>query len=229
MKKAISIFVLLGMVLFSSFAWAQSESKSKDLGVYIGVFGGGVFPEDLEMTDTRSPYVNLGDLDLDNGYIVGLKVGYNPPTLQYLGIELEFNHIADTDAGTQYCYTTNGTRVNVEGKASISSLFLNFILRHPEGRYHPYVGVGPGWAWFDFDDVRQSFTYGGVGFTTTKQDDSDSVFAYQILAGIEIDLIKNMSLDLGYKYYHCKPDVDKFGVDLDYSAHIATVGLKFLF
>jgi len=203
--------------------------KFHDVGMYIGFLGGVVFPQDLKINNDVAGGPSVNDISLNKGYLVGAKFGVYPFPDRVLAIEWEYNHLANTDADTQYAYTSGGVNVNLEGKLTADSIFINFKLRYPEGKLHPYIGFGPGWSWVKFADVRSSANVGGATFITSKQDDSDNRFAYQVLAGVDIDIVSNLALSLGYKYYHVEPSLSKFQVDLRYSAHIGTIGLNFMF
>ncbi len=222
MKKI--IFICMAFVFSSSVVMAQDKT-----GLYVGILGGTVFPADLEVTD-KSPTdpVTVADQDLDNGYVFGAKVGCLLPNKMF-GLELEYNYVDATDAGTQYAYTYLGFPVNLEGKISMNNLFLNLILRHPHGKFHPYIGIGPGWAWVDYDDMKLSLNIGGLNISTVPQSESDNTFAFQVLAGVEADISPEASFVLGYKYLQCEPELSKFQVDTRYRAHMITAGLNYYF
>jgi opacity protein-like surface antigen len=221
MKRIISIVSAVLIIFCSTFSLAAEK--------YIEVYAGGVFPQDLEVTDKVAPAVSIKDLDLDNGYTAGIKAGFVLPSWEYLCPEIEFFHITGTDGDTQHAYTYSGVDVNLEGNVTVSSLFLNAKFRKPDGRFHPYAGFGIGWAWMDWDDVRASATVSDITFITSKESESDNGLAWQLFAGIEYDLVENLALTAGWKYFIFEADMDKFQAEVDYAAHMVTVGLRFSF
>ncbi len=221
MKQIISIVSAALIILCSSLGLAAEK--------YIEVYAGGVFPQDLEVTDKVAPVVSVKDLDLDNGYTAGIKAGFVLPSWEYLCPEIEFFHITGTDGDTQYAYTDSGFDINMEGDVTITSLFLNAKFRKPDGKFHPYAGFGIGWAWVDWDNVKASIAVGNILFSSAPQSESDNGLAYQLFAGLEYDLMENMALTVGWKYFMFEADMDKFQAEIDYAAHMATVGLRFSF
>ena len=65
----------------------------------------------------------------------------------------------------------------------------------------------------------------------------DTVFAWQILLGVEIDLTNNLSMDIGYRYFAAEANDDDhhdyyyeyYGTQIDYQTSMVTVGLKYRF
>ena len=233
MKKLAFYFAFLSVIIIGSVVLAEAEkpSSENDSEFYVGIFLGGVFPQQLEMTDNKDPIVELQDLDLENGLTCGAKVGCRIGGMlkKALALELEYNHITNTDVDAQHGYTTGGRKVEVGGEIPIHSIFLNFILRHPNGKLHPYIGVGTGWSWFNFKHVYQSVNTPGFTDSDEQSNASDNTSAVQGLLGLEIDVTDRASFALGYKYYHVEPKLNNPGVDLEYTAHIATDGFNFSF
>ncbi|MFB3925098.1 MAG: outer membrane protein [Syntrophales bacterium] len=227
MKKHIFPAIIIVILLaFSSVCAAQDRMGSSGPGLYFGVFGGGVFPLDMQMSNDNA---SLRDLDLGNGWTAGAKVG-GLFLDKVLAVEIEYNHIAGTNADSQFSHTFSGTNINVSGKVAIDSVFVNFIARYPHGKIHPYIGVGPGWSWFKFKDASASSVPNALGLSTATSDDTDSTWAVQGLAGVEFDIVRNASFVLGYKYYYTKADLDSFNhTDVKFKSHIVTGGFNFYF
>ena len=92
-------------------------------------------------------------------------------------------------------------------------------------KYTPYVGAGIGAAHVRYSD----YAAGG----STALDDKDTVFAYQLLAGVEYKMDNGASLTADYKYLSA-PNIELTPVlggaldtDTDYESHTFLVGLKF--
>lgn len=224
MKKLLAL--LVGLPLIANTAFAAEVSRP----YYVGMSLGYVLPEDLGVTDTAEPTVALADLDMDDAWCLGLKGGWLPPMLNgVLAVELEYKHAAGIDIDEQYFATVAGIDVNAMGEMSADSLYLNLILRHPEGRFHPYAGVGLGWSWLDLEDVRLSASVAGIKLITEASDDGGDDIAYQLLAGCGIELRSDITLDLGYRYTYTEPELDRFAFELEYSAHEFLAGLTLHF
>ncbi len=74
----------------------------------------------------------------------------------------------------------------------------------------PYVGAGAGVTWVNWDAMSSSnFCANGTGAcptnfvsTTSYPGESDVRFAYAFMAGVAMDVSKNLKIDLGYRYRH---------------------------
>jgi len=226
MKKILSICLVVFVVMSSTFVLAE-ESRN-DLGMYVGIVGGMVFPNKISLTDKGPNNIPLQDLTMDNSAVLGAKIGYTPSFLnKILSVEIEYNHIFGPNVGNQYWYTSSGYNFTVQANTSMDTIFMNFKVRYPTGRFHPYVGVAPGWVWMKVSDLTQSVNVGGARFTSTPLSTSANNFAYQILAGVEYDVVNNISLDLGYKFLQGKPSWTE--MDGTVSLNFVTLGLNYKF
>jgi opacity protein-like surface antigen len=225
MKRIIvCISALLTLISLSSVAAAQEPRYN----VYVGALGGGVFPMDLDIRD-KADEVIVADQDLENGYLVGAKIGYLWPGKMF-GLEVEYNYIDGTNGKSQYAYTYAGTPLSLEGDITINAWFLNFLLRYPDGNFHPYLGVGAGWLWFDCENIRGSADLGGgLNVRTERINESDNCVVYQVLLGLEVDIAPDTSLLLGYKYLQSEPELSQLGAEIKYRANIVTLGLNYMF
>ena len=217
MKRTILVLVVLLLSLFSSIACAAEETSP----FYLGILGGYVKPSDMTVHD------KTGGLDFDaalkNGGVFGLKAGYMPSFAKgYLATELEYNYIFNTDLDTGKTYATL-SGASLDGTNKIHAIFLNFKLRYPEGVLHPYVGIGPGYSWFQAGDLTPS-----TGTTITGE--TSSQFCWQLLLGFDYDITKNWGVGLGYKYFQVKPSFGgQINADYDYNAHMITFGVNYAF
>ena len=221
MKRISLVLSLLLLVFCSTVAMAADEETS---GFYVGILGGYVMPKDMGVTPKDGSTQN--DIAMDKGDLAGIKVGYIPPVAKYLATELEYNYSKNSfDNGKQYTdsggsYTLDGTTNNMH------AFFLNLKLRYPEGSFHPYIGIGPGYSWVKQGDVTLRAT-GGSG---TMAGGTSSQFAYQLLAGLDYDITKNWGVGIGYKYVQVKPSFGgDLNADIDYKAHVVTLGVNYSF
>jgi opacity protein-like surface antigen len=234
MKKVISIaFVVLMLLSFSFVAQAQSDTK----GIYFGLVGGFVIPTDMPSSFTNltdpTDYANF-DVSFKPGYLVGAKVGWVTPfTKKIMALEFEYNHIAN-DMDKVESYGSSAVDFDAEGKTQIDMFMFNIIGRYPEGRFHPYAGLGLGYALVKIDDMKAS--YFGLPYFIVGGG-SQGVFAYQLMAGLDIDVTKNFIIGIGYKYIDpMKISYDTIyngvipvNVEMDYSSHNFTLSFIFMF
>jgi opacity protein-like surface antigen len=208
MKKVFScilVLVLSGMLFFISVPAATAAEKGP---FYVGLYGGWVMPQDLSPEDGN-------DIPLKDSWALGVKGGYIIPTMKWLAVELDYTYLADQDIDQS----------GVDGKFNASNLMVNFIARYPEGKYHPYVGVGIGWSW-------GSFKASGVDAVGPfSLDSSDNAFAWQILAGVNFEITPNWSADLAYRYFSSKYALESGGESSDTTVknHMILIGVNYHF
>jgi len=157
--------------------------------------------------------------DLEDGWIGDIGAGYGfgngfrvEGELSYRNNQFDAIDVADPIDGT-----VAGGSVNTW--ALMGNLLYDF---NSNGRFQPYLGVGAGAA-------RPRVKIDGGGSAT------DTVFAYQGLAGLGIALSDRTTLDIGYRYF-VAPDVDiseawgtGFTSEVDYQHQAVTVGLRWQF
>jgi len=191
MKRFGVIFVsLLTVFVFASNVSAQDETR----GLYVGLLGGFSFPPSLSttLTDQSDGENDKLDIGMKTGWLAGAKVGYLTPfTNRILAAELEYNHLeSNFDSKPIECGT-------LDGGIKADVLMVNLIGRYPGGRFHPYVGVGGGYANVKVNDISGWAQNAKI---MTIQGGSQGVFAYQFLAGVDFDITRNWMVGLGYKY-----------------------------
>lgn len=208
MKKRFRPALILWLTL-SLFLVPIHASEAAEAGpFYVGVFGGYTFGSDATW---NFPFVASIDADVQETWTIGAKVGYIPPSIKYIAVELEYFYLhPDIDRSGSGLFT-------VQGDATAHNFMLNCLLRYPEGRFHPYIGFGLG-----FSAVNVSGTT-----TTSSLDANDTAFAYQFLAGINFEINRNWSADLTYRWFSTDPDVN--GGDIDYTTNLITIGINYHF
>jgi opacity protein-like surface antigen len=185
----IATALVIVILLFPCSVMAQEAGP-----MYFGVFGGYVWPGKVEVKPLGST-----EVDVDNSWMLGAKVGYIPPQWRFAAAELEYFHMFDQSVKSQ---TVMG--VNVNGNVSFDNLMVNVRLRYPEGIINPYIGAGIGSSWYNFSGTPS---------------DSSTNFAWQILAGVTSQITKQWSVDLGYRYFSTVPQ----------SSNQVTLGVNFHF
>ncbi|PKN51575.1 MAG: hypothetical protein CVU55_11560 [Deltaproteobacteria bacterium HGW-Deltaproteobacteria-13] len=231
MKKI--FFSGVAIAAFMLFLSAGSVFAAPNTGFYIGIAGGYVIPQTMEVSDPDNS-ADKFDITLNNGYLLSIKTGWNTPfTRRIMAMEVEYNYINnDFDNSKIIPSPVDGYPSTLDANMSIHAVLFNLKARYPEGPIHPYIGGGVGYAYASVGDITDR-AYDGSG-TYILTGESGGGFCWQFLAGVDIDVAPNLSLGVGYKYLAAYPNIgsshsDGIYADLDYRASIITAGLTFTF
>ena len=200
----------LAVVLALASTALASSALARDKSWYVGVEGGAMIVEDIKFDITNTAGVktnNASSVDHHYGYDVDGTIGYDFGAFR---VETEVGYRkAAVDAYSAIVpvgfYNGNGTTGTVPagryeyagGSSSALSFMLNGLLD------------------FGDDDGIQGFVGGGVGVARVKEkiglnnngypiDDSDTVFAYQGLAGVRAPLTDHIDATLKYRFFNAE-------------------------
>ena len=221
MQKLMIISAALLLVLPSIGAAAEPRA-----GAYISGFIGVSVPGDSDVTTDN---FGNGDtyhdqVEFDPGIYIGGTGGYD---FGYLRLEGEISHrnseidsITDKDDGFRYR--------RPDGNLGVTAFMANgFFDLHNDSRVTPYLGGGIGFAVLNLSDTH------AVDNRYMYEEGDDTVFAYQVGAGVEIALNPRYSLDLGYRYFGTDTatiDGDFFqSSSMKFESHNVTVGFRATF
>lgn len=138
---------------------------------------------------TNGPYTIKAVFD--PGLALGIAGGYNFGMFRVEG-EIGYQ-LNDFDSVNAY-----GERTIAKGDISCLSFlangYINFVNSSP---LTPYISGGIGVARVEEND------FGGGQMVTGKVwiSEDDTVFAYQVGAGVAYDLTKNLTIDIKYRYF----------------------------
>lgn len=197
------------MVLSSLAPW--EPARAEEAQVYVGVYGGLAYPEELQNVTRQPSGAPLPDLDLASfgddqdhkldGTIMGGKVGFIPePEFTWFGLEAEVfvapNRIKPGQpfGGEELTLVTVG---------------FNSIFRIPKGPIQPYVGIGPSLVWSD-----------GIG-------GQDTAFGLNMLAGARILLGSRLFLFGEVKRNQSKMNFPAAKVSVRQQGVVAGIALAF--
>lgn len=211
------------------------DEASAQTGGYVAVFGGYASNSDASWQDQDSRL----DLDLQGTRVFGVKFGVTPPAIRYFSFEFEYSYLKH-DVDRTVFSTIATDYAALEGDLKFHNFMFNAIARYPEGAVHPYIGAGLGASYVDAS-ILLTTRQDGVNDTDRISTD-DTAFAWQIMAGIDIDLTHNLSADIGCRYLSTEPQ-DDFDDDddhdhrhhrhramhVDYETNMVTLGLKYRF
>jgi outer membrane protein OmpA-like peptidoglycan-associated protein/opacity protein-like surface antigen len=173
-----------------------SPALARDNAWYVGVEGGAMIVEDFDYDITNTAGVRTSNgvtIDHDYGYDVDAVIGYD-----FGGFRLETEvgyrkaRVDEATLSTSFAGLPAGTYDNVQGNTSALSFMVNGLLD------------------FGADDGIQGFIGGGVGVARVKADnyagglvdDSDTVFAWQGLAGVRAPLTDTIDATLKYRFFN---------------------------
>lgn len=207
MKKTRFMFLvcLVSSFLMASFSFAA-------VGPYVSGQVGATFLQDADFSASGGL---TGETSFDTGFNLGVAGGYDFGPARVEG-EVAYR-LNDVDE-----YQVNGLGTFAgDGDVSTLSLMANGFWDIETGsRVTPYLGAGIGVAQVSMDDP------------SVPMDDDDTVFAYQLAAGVAFDLNPSLALDLGYRYFATSdPEFDDAAgtFETEYMSHNLSLGLRYTF
>ena len=204
MRRKCNLIIVPILIVFLILALAPAAKAAEAGPFYVGGFGGYVIPKDLEVSGSG---VVRQDTKMKDSWMIGAKFGYIIPTFKWIAGEVEYNYLAEQDIDTP----------GVSGHIKAHNFMANALARYPEGRFHPYAGFGIGVS-------RGTFT---AATTTGFIDESDTAFAWQILAGLNFEITPKWSADIGYRYFQSKYSIQD--ADVTSKNHMILIGVNYHF
>lgn len=224
MKRTLIIFVVLGACLVPVISSAASVRP----GPYVSGFLGLTVPRDTNVIESGNSNGNFSDqVEFDPGINIGGTGGYDFGFVRLEG-ELSYKHaeienITDATTGTRYG--------SPDGRLGALAMMANaFVDLHNASPITPYVGGGIGLAVLHLSDTFATINSVRYQF---YDDDDDTVFAYQVGAGLDIAINRRFSLDVGYRYFATDKASFTRGLnnlsDVKFESHNMAVGFKVKF
>lgn len=218
MKSALLLpaLTLLGLVCAAP-ALAQTQD-------YIGGNLTWTAPLDAEFEYRNTDF--LLDSSYDPAIGFGLVFGKTYPNSLRLEGDLAYRN-NDLDA-----FEEAGETIGADGDITALSFTLNtyYDLVNPS-RFTPYFGAGLGGAYVSLDARTVDPEFGDIVFS-----DEALAFAYQLGGGIACKITRELTLDLGYRYFSTAnlkfKDQDPSGdnsFETDYSTHSVSLGVRLAF
>lgn len=209
-----------------------TPALARDDAWYVGVEGGVLLVEDIDYD--ISGVADAGSVDHHMGYDFGGTLGYDfgPVRLETEVSYRSANMDAYTSLTTTPGYTGNGLTTlgsgkfdSVYGSTSALSFMVNGLVDFGSDTTTGFIGGGVGVARVDTNaDVT------GYG---SFIDDSDTVFAWQILAGLRHAVSDNIDVTLKYRFFNADDVnlVDVTGREFDgrFRSHSIMGGITYNF
>lgn len=205
--KAITL-ALTGLILSTAL---PAHAESTPSGLYISGSLGNTWTRDADWSDSGF----TGDIDFDNALNVGLALGKEINDRARAEIEISYRN-ADIN-------TISFSGIDLpdsNGDLKSTAFMLNgYYDLTQDTLVKPYVSAGIG-------VVRHKIAGSAAGLDLGS--DSDTVFAYQIGAGIAKDINEKTAATLGYRYLGSS-DGDFGTTTVEYGAHEIRAGLRYSF
>ena len=194
--------LVIGLALASTAL--ASPSMARDGQWYVGVDGGVMLVEDLDLNIGPAPVE--GTANTDTGYDFGAVVGYD-----FGGFRLEAETSYREADLTSFASSVPAIPSGAGAALSTSGL------KQTRGDTNALSFMVNGMLDFGEDDGLQGFVGGGVGVARVDVhqnfaapmwlDDSDTGFAWQALAGIRAPISDSWDVGLKYRFFNA-PNVD---------------------
>lgn len=212
-NKILVVVICIFIFLLSANVFAEGPYISANVGVS--------WLDDAELTGSDLGINLESDMEFDTGFLLGAALGYD---FGQLRIEGEMGYrFHDIDEWKDV--TVNGTNFgdfNGDGDVATLSLLVNGYVDFAPPNYPvtPYIGGGIGFANIDMNDLELEDDFIG--------DEDDTVFAYQLAAGVAFAVNPYMTLDLGYRYFATSdPEFDE--IEAEYDSHNISLAVRFSF
>ncbi len=207
MKKTILLAVCcVTMLSLSTMSYsAEGPYVSGNLGLTI--------PSDSNMTDSTLPGITI-DVKSDTGLALGAAAGYDFGNNIRVEGEVAYQK-NDVDKASML-----GIDFGLTGNISSLAFLLNGYYDFAnDTAFTPFVSAGLGVAKVKANDLNVA----GLGIPSANAD--DTVFAYQVGAGVGYAVNKKVSVDVTYRYFATSnPDFDT--TNAEYSSNNFYVGIR---
>lgn len=222
MKKSLIVISAVAVLMIPVICFATPPVP----GPYTSIFAGVSIPENSNVTTNDFGTTYNDQVEFDTGIYMGGAAGFDFGLMRLEG-ELSYRYseiksITDTSNGFQF--------QNVDGNLGALSFMANaFIDLHNASPITPYFGGGVGFAVLDLSDTFA----GAPSQALLYPNGTETVFAYQVGAGLELALNQMFSLDLGYRYFNTSKadfeDHPAISTNMKLESHNAMVGLRMRF
>ena len=187
-------------ILLAGLLFVASAASVFAAGPYVGVAGGVSLIHDSDVSSTGEPTF---EVTYDTGYGINASVGYN---FDGARLELEYGY-KEADMDTVAGYSVSGW------DATFMSYMVNgYFDIKTQAAVTPYIGAGIG------------LINGEMNDNGYKSD--DTVFGYQLMAGLGIALDRNVTIDLSYRFQGAGEDLNIWGADQEYMSSSFFAGVR---
>lgn len=204
----LSVFFILSLSSASAFG-AGNNYVSFNLG-----------PAILSDSDLTEPGAT-GEAEFDTGWGVGAAFGHDYGTMR---AELEIAYRTNDFDTIKVTSPISGS-VSADGENTSLAFMVNgyYDFENPSS-LTPYFTGGLGFAIVEVNSLSVT----GPGGTFVIGSEDDTVFAYQLGAGIGYAVSQTVTVDFAYRLF-ATTDPEFAGTEAEYLSHNASVGVRFVF
>lgn len=202
MNKNLLVFSGCALALLLS---SPAYSAEAAVGPYVSGNLGLAMPRDSESTFSGFPGIT-SNTSYDTGWTLGAALGYNFGNTRLEG-EVAYQK-TNTDK-----ITLLGTTWDANGDISALSYLVNGYYDFTNSSaFTPYLTAGLGFA--------------KIKWTEDNESADDTVFAYQVGAGVGYALSKNVTLDVKYRYFATADPTFFDTVNMEFASHNLLLGVR---
>ncbi len=201
------------LMVLCLFLLAGSPAHAEKGSFYVGVHGGFNYMEDMDE--------NLnGEVEMEIGSVYGVALGYTLKNVEGANLRLELEGVFRKNDDKEWS-ESSGLEGDVTSTAVMVNAGVEFVNKT---RYTPVLLIGIGGAHVEFDHKVNGFSV---------ENDSDTVFAYQVGAGCAVNLTEKLVVELGYRFFEAyEPERTDFA-DVtnvtNYQTHNLMLGMRYSF
>ena len=215
MKKILVVVICIFIFLLSANVFAEGPYVSGNVGVS--------WLEDANLTSSDAGIDLDSDMEFDTGFLLGAAVGYDFGPLR-IEAELGYRHHEFDEWKNVTVNGTNFGDFSGDGQViTLSSLVNAYVdFAPPNFPVTPYAGGGIGFATIYMNDIEIEHV--------DLDDDDDTVFAYQLGAGVAYAINPFLTLDIGYRYFATDdPEFDDIDTESEYNSHNISLAVRYSF
>ncbi len=200
---------------------------------YIEYSAGVSFVPNQDLDQSSHPNTGLrGSIELDAGFVIGAAIGLTIFEVEDLGIRTE---IAVDYRETEINGLTigPGPPSDANGDFGLMTVMLNAYMDYSLEDFGvnitPYLGIGVGYGRIEISGDNSA----------VKFNDTDSVFAYNVMLGLTIPYSDTVDFKGGYRYVETTdpefsstvktPEIGPTRFDSEFDAHELTIGMRIKF
>lgn len=173
------------------------------------------FSASVGMSSLNDATLTDAGVSVDTGFNTGVSLaaaaGY---AFDAARAELELAYRKNAIDSFTFAGTSVAGSGDVTGKSIMANLYYDFS---PAAQWSPFIGVGAGLTKVEVEDAAVLGTIIGGA--------DDTVFSWQMTAGVSCKITEASSLDLSYRYFNAA-DPDFQGINAEYSGHNLMAGLR---
>lgn len=218
-RKKLHVAALAMLSSSAAVSAVENAGAPSGVGYYVELRAGANFLDESSNSVNASPLFGA-TTDYDSGYTTGIALGRSladlhllPENLRSLRVEAEYaygeNDLERAGAGNAE-FTTS---------AFMANLYYDLPLAPRLRHVRPFIGGGIGALLVDAD---------GAGL----RDGDDTVFAYQLRAGLAYAMRPQLDLTLGYRFVDADDPELEYAAgsfDSEYRSHGVEAGLRYRF